>query len=678
MPIRIGIDTGGTFTDVVIQTGTNGHVFILKVHSTPDDPSLAILQGLRQGLQHVPADWDDIELLVHGTTVATNALLQRRGARAALITTAGFRDVLHIQRQNRPRLYDLRSRRAEPLIPRQLRLEIDERIGPHGEIQRPIDTAQLDALVHQLREAQVEAVAVALLHSYENPAHEEEVARVVAEKLPDVTVCTSRELARQIGEYERFSTCSANAFIQPVMKRYINNLEGSLRKQGMNAPLLVMKSSGGVTAAGTAARECVQTILSGPAGGVVAGMAIARHHENANVITADMGGTSFDVAVIVDGKASFAREAEMDGIALQVPMLDLHTIGAGGGSIGWIDDGQALRVGPQSAGADPGPACYGRGGKQPTVTDANVVLGRLATDSKLAGGMQLDQEAARRAIHDHLAVPLQLSVETAAEGMVRVVNANMVAAIRKLTVERGLDPRDFVLAPFGGAGPLHGAELARECGIRQTLVPFAPGATSAVGLLMSNLREDCVATHIALFDDMHPDQLRGMLTDLEEESAARLQMPADKTLIRSSSRSLALRYLGQSHDVPIRLAGEEIDMQRITADFHHAHERMYGFARPDQPIELVGLWATVELNIQPLALPEGQRRAGTSSPQSTRDVIFHGQSMSTPIYDRSELGIGSQLTGPAIIEQIDSTTVVLPEQRVRVDDYGQLLLEGAP
>ena len=332
MAIRIGIDTGGTFTDVVVQTDTTDRLAIHKVHSTPDEPGRAVIEGLRLALRQAGTDYADIEILVHGTTVATNALLQRRGSKAALITTAGFRDVLHIQRQSRPRLYDLRSRRAEPLIPRRLRLELTERIGPDGEIRTPIDSAQLDTIVEYLRKAEIDAVAVGLLHSYENPTHEMEVARVVRDRLPGVTVCTSHELARQIGEYERFSTCSVNAFIQPVMERYLGRLDATLKEDGMNAPLFVMKSNGGVIAASSAARECVQTILSGPAGGIVAGMAIARHHDNPNVITADIGGTSFDVAVITDGNASFARDAEIDGIVLKTPMLDLHTIGAGGGA----------------------------------------------------------------------------------------------------------------------------------------------------------------------------------------------------------------------------------------------------------------------------------------------------------------------------------------------------------
>ncbi|HUS39991.1 MAG TPA: hydantoinase/oxoprolinase family protein, partial [Pirellulales bacterium] len=612
--------------------------------------------------------------LVHGTTVATNTLLQRNGAAAALITTAGFRDVLHIQRQNRPRLYDLRSRRAEPLIPRHLRFDLVERIGPDGTVDVPVDWEQLARIIDQLRQEKIEAVAIGLLHSYENPSHEKEVADVVQQALPDVTVCTSHELDQQIGEYERFSTCAVNAFLQPVMQRYIRRLDDTLRNDGLGAALYVMKSNGGVISAADVARECVQTILSGPAGGVVAGSAIARHHDNPNLITADMGGTSFDVAVIEAGQARFARDAEIDGIALRVPMLDLHTVGAGGGSIGWIDAGKALRVGPGSAGADPGPACYGRGGIEPTVTDVNLVLGRLATTSRLIDGLQLDLDAARRAIHDKLARPLGLDVETVAEGMISVVNSTMVAAIRKLTVERGLDPRNFTLCPFGGAGPLHGAELARECGIRETLVPLMPGVNSAMGLLMSNLREDRVATHIAMLDQIEPTELRRLLDELEADVSSRLRVSRDGQQVTSSSRTLAVRYFGQGHDVPVAVPNVELDLASIANQFHESHQRMYGFARTDQPLELVSLWVSVELDIQPLSLPRVDPVSAPPAAVDERSVVFNGKRIETPIYDRNDLGAGSRLVGPAIVEQVDTTTVLWPGERANVDDYGQLLI----
>ena len=519
--IRIGIDTGGTFTDLVAFAPGGGRLAFHKVVSTPDDPARGIIRGIREIADRVGARAEEIELLVHGTTVATNAVLQRRGARVALITTAGFRDVLQIQRQDRPRLYDLRGRRAEPLVPRALRYEVRERMRFDGSVQTPLDHAQLDGLIDALRRERVDAVAVGLLHSYANPAHELAVGRALAAGLPGAEVCLSHELAGEQGEYERFSTCAMNAFVQPVIARYLGRLEQSLAAHGAAAPLFIMKSSGGVMSAQAAARRAVETVLSGPAGGLVAGAAAARADADyRNLITADMGGTSFDVGVVQDGAAGFARDTEMGGLAISVPLLDIHSIGAGGGSIGWIDAGGALRVGPHSAGARPGPACYGQGGAEPTVTDANLVLGRLGAASLLGGGMAIDQEAARRALHDRLAAPLGITVEAAAEGMIRVVNAAMTAAIRKLTVERGHDPRAFALCPFGGAGPLHGAELAAELGIARTIVPPAPGVNSALGLLMTNLREDRIATFVRRLDRTAAPELERLFAELEE--AARL------------------------------------------------------------------------------------------------------------------------------------------------------------
>lgn len=400
---------------------------------------------------------------------------------------------------------------------------------------------------------------------------------------------------------------------------------------------------------------------------------MAKHQKNRNLITADMGGTSFDVAVIEDGKANFARVAEIDGIALKVPMLDLHTVGAGGGSIGWIDAGGALRAGPHSAGSAPGPVCYGRGGTEPTVTDANLALGRLAARSKLAGGMELDLQAAREAIRNRLAEPLNLSIEEAAEGMVQIVNSTMESAIRKLTVERGLDPRNFVMCPFGGAGPLHGSELARGCGIGQTLIPLAPGVTSAMGLLMSNLREDQVDTHIAMFDEVSPTSLQRMFDEMGRQAADNLVIENDS--LACTTRKLALRYLGQSHDVPLSISNtEHLDPKTIGQEFHQTHEKLFGFSRPEERLELVSLWVSVELDLRPLELPRVEQASGLPEQIDQRAVVFRGESLPTPIYERDILAAGHVLAGPAIVEQVDTTTLIWPGEQAVVDDYGQIMI----
>jgi N-methylhydantoinase A len=676
MTVRIAIDTGGTFTDLVLFDAHSGRLFFHKVSSTPDDPGRALVQGIGEIVEQAEASGRAIELLVHGTTVATNTVIQRRGAKAAFITTAGFRDVLHIQRQDRPHMYDLRSRRAEALIPRSLRFELNERLLFDGSVQTPVDQDQLQQLIAQLKENDIEAVAVGLLHSYADPTHEIAVGQSIAAQLPDITVSLSHELVQEQGEYERFSTCAMNAFVQPIMARYLQHIEKSLDAAELTAPLFVMKSNGGVMSAAAAAQQAVQTILSGPAGGVVAGRAIAAAHHRENIITCDMGGTSFDVAVIHQGQITFAREAEMAGLALKVPMLDIHTVGAGGGSIGWIDAGGALRVGPASAGAAPGPACYGRGGDQPTVTDANLVLGRLSPTTLLGGGMQLDVEAARRAIHDHLAAALKLSVEAAAEGIIRVVNTTMTAAIRKLTVERGYDPRTFTLCPFGGAGPLHGAELAGEMGVDEVLVPLGPGVTSAVGLLMSDLREDRVRTEVSLLDDVTPERILAIIAELEKTARDRLAFATAYAL--QTTVQLGMRYLGQGYDLPVDITVDPFDLDVIGADFHAAHQRLYGFARRDQPVELVNIWVSVEVDLGAVHLPEIPAANGAASPVGNRDVIFNGQTCDTLIFQRDALGADTHLQGPAIIEQLDSTTVLWPEQQATVDRFGQLVLGPMP
>ncbi len=680
--IRIGIDTGGTFTDLVAFDPEGGRLAFHKVASTPDDPAHGIIQGAREIARRVGARPDQVELLIHGTTVATNAVLQRAGARVALITTAGFRDVLQIQRQDRPRLYDLRGRRARPLVPRALRFELRERMRYDGSVQTPVDREQLHAISDALRRERIEAVAVGLLHSCVNPAHEREVGRVLADGLPGVTVCLSHELVGEQGEYERFSTCAMNAFVQPVIGDYLGRLEQGLGAHGIAAPLFIMKSSGGVMSARSAGRRAVETVMSGPAGGIVAGAAIARSADACrNLITADMGGTSFDVGVVQDGEVAFARDTEMGGLAISVPMLDIHSVGAGGGSVGWIDAGGALRVGPRSAGARPGPACYGTGGSEPTVTDANLVLGRLGVESLLGGGMTVDPEAARRAIHDRLAAPLRLSVEQAAEGMIRVVNAAMTAAIGKLTVERGHDPREFALCPFGGAGPLHGAELAADLGIERIIVPLAPGVNSAVGLLMTNLREDRLATFVRRLDHTSAVELETVFRDLEETARERLRWSANGAGEVRLTRALGQRYLGQRYELPVAVAPGPLDLQEVAGNFHAEHERTYGYARPEHPVETHSVWVSVEVDTRPLRLPPAPPATARPQPAALRQVWFAGRRCETPVYRREALAAGTALTGPAIVEQLDATTALWPEQRLEVDRRGQLLLgplERAP
>ena len=670
--MRIGIDSGGTFTDVVAYDPERGRLVFHKVASTPDDPAAGIVSGALEAAERAEMRAADVAMLIHGTTVATNQVLQRAGARVALITTAGFRDVLHIQRQSRPRMYDLRARRAEPLVPRELRFEVRERMRFDGTVQIPLDRADLAAVIDAIGDTGVQAVAVGLLHSYANPRHEREIGEEVARRLPGVAVSLSHELMGEHGEYERFSTCVMNAFVQPGIARYVTRLGAGLREAGFTAPLYVMKSNGGVMTAESAARRCVETVLSGPAGGVVAGAAVARARGVADLITCDMGGTSFDVGVIQDGDIPFARDTEMGGLALGVPMLDLHTVGAGGGSIAWLDAGNALRVGPRSAGAVPGPACYGTGGTEPTVTDADLVLGWLGTRTLLGGGMTLDREAAERAIHDRVAAPLGIGVAEAAEGIVRVINATMTAAIRKLTIERGHDPRRFALCPFGGAGPMHGAELAAELGVAETVIPLAPGVHSAVGLLMTNLREDRTRTLVRRLDAAALEELRAVLGDLEAEG--REQLRAYDGVAPAVSRAVGQRYLGQRYELSVPVGAELPALEDLGDRFHALHDQRYGYRRDDHPVEVASAWVALELDLHPLELPTVPAADAEPAPRRMRAARFAGVEREVPVYARDDLGAGCTLRGPAVIEQLDATSVVPPDHRLEVDRFGHLVV----
>ena len=672
---RIGIDTGGTFTDLVAINSEDGRLFYHKVHSTPGDPGEALSTGILKLCSLHGIDPGEISLLIHGSTVATNAVLERKGARTAFITTAGFRDVLIIQRQNRPRLYDMRGRRPVPIVPRSLIFEAEERILNSGAIEKPLSADGFGSIIARLKAEQIESVAVGFLNSYVNPEHELQARAIIERQLPPINVCLSHEVIRSQGEYERFSTCTINSYVQPKMQVYLNGLKDRLAKNGLQTGLFIMKSNGGMTSAQVAGERSVETLLSGPSGGVLAGMRLAADCRRKNLITADVGGTSFDVSVIHGGNLSYASRSEIDGLALNVPMIDIHTVGAGGGSIGWIDAGGALRVGPQSAGAVPGPVCYGRGGLEPTVTDANLVLGRIAAKSSLAGGMDLDLEAARHAIKTRLAIPLKLGVEETAEGIIRVVNARMTTAIRKLTVERGHDPETFSLCIFGGAGPLHGAELAEEMGVGEVIVPVMPGVFSAFGLLISEMREEQIQTWLRPLAATDLKRLADRFANLEREAAARLGIvPGDKKRHRVVRR-LQLRFQGQSHAIAVDLPAGPIRKDAVSALFQNAHKRLYGYAFNDEPVEIVNLWTVVILDLKKTVTPP-YRHSATVAQTGRRPVYLEGKLVETPVYDRFALAIKTVLKGPAIIEQPDTTTLILRHQQAEVDAQGNLILKS--
>ena len=546
MAYRLGVDVGGTFTDFALYDADTNRLEFAKTPSTPDNQAVGVAAGIAELARRYGVAPEQVDFFIHGTTVATNTLLERKGATTALVVTAGFRDVLQIGRQERPSLYDWRIRRPEPLAPRRLRFEVAERVVHTGDVLTPLTEAEIDRVVARLAAADVDAIAVCLLHSYANPAHERALGEALRQALPGVTVALSHEVLPEFKEYERMSTTAINAYVSPVMDRYLRRLEQTISEAGLKSEVYIMQSNGGTMGVETAIERPVHTIMSGPAAGVIGAAAIARQAGQANAISIDMGGTSFDVSLCYQGEVRQTQESEIERLPIRVPMVDVHTLGAGGGSMAWIDAGGALRVGPSSAGAVPGPACYGSGGTQATVTDANVVLGRLGESGLLGGAMPLDAALARRAVRECIADPLGIGVEEAAEGIVQVVNASMVKGIRVVSVSKGYDPREFCLVAFGGAGPLHASELAEEMDIPRVLVPVAPGVTSALGLLVADLRHDFARTVLRPGTDISPRELTYWFELMERqalEQMAREGVAPDRVTLAPHGRR-PLRWPG--------------------------------------------------------------------------------------------------------------------------------------
>lgn len=677
--LRIGIDVGGTFTDVVAVDDA-GRLFYAKTPSTPRDQSLGVITGLNEMLKDVDAAPDAVKRFAHGTTVATNALLERTGARAALLVTEGFRDVLHIGRQTRPDLYDLQASRPTPLVPRRLRREVSERVRHTGRVEKAVDEEQLRAIVAELLASGVASIAICFLHSYANPENEQSAAQTVRAAAPGVPVSVSSEILSEFREFERMNTTVLNAYVQPVMARYIRHLVDRVREAGVHAPVLVMQSSGGMMRADKAAQRSVHTLLSGPAGGVLGAAYLAELAGYPNCITADVGGTSFDVSTVMGGKPSIHTEGVIEGYPVKFPHIDIHTIGAGGGSIAWIDKGGALRVGPRSAGADPGPVSYGQGGTEPTVTDAHVVLGRLGGRGLLGGSLKLDVTAAWQALHEKIAEPIGVSVEEAAEGILKVTNAAMVRAIRVMTVERGQDPRQFILMPFGGAGPLHAVDLAGQLNVKKVLVPMAPGNFSALGLLVAPVRYDAVQTYQAHGEGIDLKHLAGVFDRLQSEVAERLReegFPADRCRFLWQAD---LRYYGQAYELTVDVPNRRVDQQtwqQIEERYHQAHEQAYGFSKTTDPIELVNLRVSgvAEFDRVHLGVSDSaDRPPAPATPSDQQPAFFEGSWVDTPIYDRENLQPGHELEGPAIVREQGSTTVLMAGDQAIVDPFGNLLI----
>jgi len=679
MNFRLAVDVGGTFTDIALADESVGRISIVKVPSTPSNPALGVIQGIRKIIDQEGIQSRDIGYLIHGTTVATNCLLTHTGARVALITTEGFRDALHIGRQARPSLYDFWARRSEPLVPRQRRYEVPERTLYDGSILKELDRGATEDVVRRIVRENVEAIAVCLINSYANPTHEQIVAEVVAEQAPDVVVSISSEVLPEFREFERMSTVVVNSYVMPRVSRYVDDLSRRLQGIGLDSELYIMQSNGGVITSHMASRFSARTILSGPAGGALAGVHLARVLNKDNLITIDMGGTSFDVCLIHRGDLRFTTDGEISGYRIKLPMIDIHTIGAGGGSIAWVDSGGALRVGPQSAGADPGPACYSRGGSEATVTDANVVLGRINPAYLLDGDLELSAQGAWRAVEMRVARPLGMSVEAAARGIIAVVNASMVRAIRVISVERGYDPREFSLVAFGGAGPLHAVELARELDMPEVVVPVNPGATSAVGMLTADVRHDFVMTYLRQLAQLDISYLNEAYARLNDQAIAQLAEENIKEHRMVLAKSADMRYARQAYELPISIPSRSLtdqDLLALAEVFHNAHHQAYGYSRREDPVELVNIRVVALGKMQPLDTAgiksaESDTDAGQAL-QDSRPVCFYDEYVETPVYRRARMAPGTQITGPAIVEQLDSTTVIFPGQWSYVDDHGNI------
>jgi N-methylhydantoinase A len=650
----LGVDVGGTFTDAVLVDG--GRIYAAKLPTTPQDQSQAVIAAVEEVLSRAGASADDVELFAHGMTVGTNALLEERGARTALIATEGFGDVLEIARQDRPHLYRLCAPKPAPLVGDELGFEARERIGPEGVLE-PLDEGEPERLAALLRESDTESVAICLLFSYLDPSHERRIAEHLRRELPELHVSASHEVLPRFREYERCSTTTIDAYLSPLLGRYLGRLGAVAESAGLPRPL-VMQSSGGVASAEEAASAGAWSVLSGPAGGAVGASLLASASADGNALGLDMGGTSCEVCVVEGGEVRRTDSREIGGRTIQLPMVDVHTVGAGGGSIGWRDTGGALRVGPHSAGAEPGPACYGRGGTEPTVTDANLLLGRLSPDSELAGGVPLDPAAAETAI-GRLARSLGLSLLEAAEGIVRVTNQEMVRALRVVTVERGIDPRGFALLPFGGAGPMHATGIAAELGIEQILCPRAGGVLSALGLCASDRRRDTTRTVMLSGAELTAERIAAEVEELRTALGA-LEGSEPEVVYE-------MRYAGQAFELPV--AGTvRPNPADLAEGFAAAHEERYGYRDPDGEVVLVHIRLALVApgpHPQPVAARPGQIEEGR------RDVRFEGEWVETRIL-RGEPPAGLAVEGPAVFELPEATLVLPPTWSAEVDNAGTI------
>jgi N-methylhydantoinase A len=678
--LRVAADIGGTFTDVSTFDEKTGKISLGKTLSTPD----RLVEGIAQGVNLAGSKFADVDLFLHGTTVAINTILERSGARTALLTTKGFRDIYEIGRINRPDAYNLFFTKHKPLVERALRFEVNERITAAGEILHPLDEAEIRSIAETLRSEKVEAVAILFLHSYRDPTHERLAREILQRELPDCFIAASHQLSQEYREFERSSTVAANAYVGPRVSKYLGEITEFLEQENFSGEFLVVQSTGGLFGAEQARDECIRILESGPAAGVVGTKVLCDVIGLPSAIAFDMGGTTAKAGMILKGDPVMAGSVIVggynDGLPIQIPMIEIQEVGTGGGSIASIGEGGAIRVGPRSAGASPGPVCYGLGGEKPTVTDANLILGRLSATNFLGGTMPLHQEIARAAFLREIGEPLKLDAQKVAEGVLRIAVSSMANVVKRVTTERGLDAREFALVAYGGAGPLHAVQVAEELQIEKVIIPNAPGHFSAFGMLVAELRRDYVQTHFTHLAGAPLDEFDAMYMRMERLGEADVRASAGENVEISCSRQLDMRYVGQEHavtvDIPTTLFKTK-DPDGIKAHFDALHQLRYGYSSPREPAEVVSLRCSVTA-VTPKP-PLDRIRGGGDDPVESalierRPVYFSesGGFVDVPVYRRDVLLAGNALLGPCLIEEHATTTVVTPGSRLQVDAYGNL------
>lgn len=679
---RIGIDVGGTFTDVTLLNSETGRYYTYKLSSTLQDQSLAIANGTKETLELYGVPVSEIEYFGHGTTVATNMIIERKGAKTALITTKGFRDLLEIGRQTRPSLYNIMEDKPETLVKRSLRKEISERVTAKGDILRDVDRDEVRAVLKELKEQGVESIAVCFLFSFLNSRNEKIVEDCIKEVWPEAYYSVSSTILPEFREFERLSTTVINSYLGPRMKMYIHNLRQRIKEVGVTVEPYITQSNGGVMSISSTIQTPVQTALSGPSAGVMGAVYIAEAAGFKDIITYDMGGTSTDVSLVKDGIAEYTTKRKVCGLPSGVPMIDVHAVGAGGGSIAQIDNAGALKVGPESAGANPGPAAYGLGNENPVVTDANLVLGRINPHYVLGGRLKIDAELSKKAVKAKIADPMGIGTEEAALGIVKVVNSNMARAIRVITVEKGHNPSDFTLVAYGGAGPLHAVHLAQEMGIRTVLIPPAPGALCALGLLTADIKKSYVRTAIASYDEITPEQINAIMSSLRDEGSAWLDSEKVPNERRKFHGIAEMRYVGQNYELQVEIPTENItasDIEKMKRDFFVAHEKNYGYYNPNAPVQFVNFRCEATGIVKKPNLAELETTLDDPSKAEIGRRVVHFEesgAVDCPVYDRAKFGRAERVNGPCIIEQMDSTTVVPPNTWFSIDKFGNLIIRA--